>query len=64
MAKTRQIKITNHDIISMLRKKGLVTNKETITKVFVSIPGGGDWSNTDMNINDEDPIQITVESLE
>jgi hypothetical protein len=37
------------------------------TKVFVHVPGGGDWSNTDLDIDGDSPITIrwsqTTESI-
>lgn len=26
-------------------------------KIFVRVPGGGDWSNTDLEISEEQPLQ-------
>lgn len=28
-------------------------------KIFVRVPGGGDWSNTDLEISAETPLQAT-----
>jgi len=29
------------------------------SRVFFSVPGGGDWSNTDLDITQEDPVYVT-----
>lgn len=29
-------------------------------KIFVQVPGGGDWSNTDLEIDSDTPLRATV----
>lgn len=51
------------DIIDMLRFCGYEVNREC--KVFVPVPGGGDWSNTNLEIEevaDIEPVLLTVVS--
>ncbi len=44
--------ITGDDIKNMF---GLPSN----ASVFFSVPGGGDWCNTNIDITREDPIYVT-----
>lgn len=56
----RTIKLNHEDIVDMLRAKGILRAGETVEKVFFAIPGGGDYSNRDMEIDDEDPIHVVT----
>jgi len=54
-----------------------ITNSYTITdedirrafhlpadaKIFVRVPGGGDWSNTDLEISDAQPLQAVATEI-
>lgn len=33
-------------------------------KLYVEIPGGGDWSNTDLSISSESPLKISWVTVE
>lgn len=58
----RTIKLSNEDIIEMLREKKIIADNETIKMVFVRVPGGGDYSNTNLDINDEECVQVILHS--
>lgn len=58
----RTIKLDNEDIINMLREKGIIADNETIKEVFVRVPGGGDYSNMNLDINDEECVQVILHS--
>lgn len=36
---------------------------EGSSRVFFSVPGGGDWSNMDIDITPEDPLVLLVERV-
>lgn len=57
------IEITSGDILRYLtgedrNGKIHIPNGATDLQVFVRIPGGGDWSNMDLEINSNTPLTI------
>lgn len=46
------------DILKLFKQKG-----NGRTKVQFHVPGGGDWSNCDIEIDDEHPITVTFEEI-
>lgn len=67
---TRRHTVSLHgeDIVELLRQelksqgvKRLPTGK---VEVHVSIPGGGDWSNTNLTIDDACPVVVNWEEIE
>ena len=58
----RIVQLSNEDIIKMLRKEGVIRDNETIKSIHIEVPGGGDWSNMNLDINDKDPIQVVLHS--
>lgn len=52
------ITLQGRDVINMLRKDGYeIPDKATVT---FTVPGGGDWSNCALDLDDEDqPIEVT-----
>lgn len=61
---TRQIKISGSDLLEMLRlyikTKGYDLKIPTHGNIGVSVyvPGGGDWSHQDLEINDENVVTV------
>lgn len=55
---------SSEEILGALRAQGLLPARSpygtTNEKVFISIPGGGDWSNTDLDVSDEDPLRVHI----
>jgi hypothetical protein len=61
------IKLTREDIVEFLRFKNVdLPSSLSAIKIDVTVPGGGDWSNMALDIDDECPIEVTwtVESTE
>lgn len=62
---TQIIRLTEYDIINLLIEHGIILSdsppqRNKDLKVHVEIPGGGDWSNTDLDISKDHPIIVTV----
>lgn len=55
---TRRIELTNADLVYMVCKQ-LDLNIPELADVYVKVPGGGDWSNTSLEIDSDCPIIIT-----
>lgn len=56
-----ELTITGKDLLRVLRAAMVCDLTENVTaKVTVHVPGGGDWSNTDLDI-DECPIIVRWE---
>ena len=55
------IELSNKDLARLL--KGYIESWgfsiENIQRVFIRVPGGGDWSNTDLDIDLQCPLVIT-----
>lgn len=54
---THTVKLRADEVIALLQKAGLKVSETAI--VTVHVPGGGDWSNTNLYINSETPIEVT-----
>lgn len=55
--------ITRSDILEFLRAKGVIADNAVVEQVSVRVPGGGDYSNCDILINDyegEESLGIDV----
>lgn len=50
------IRLTDQDILHFLREQGAAIPPEA--RITVMVPGGGDWSNTALDISKETPIEI------
>jgi hypothetical protein len=50
---TREYEIKPHQIVRYLRDQGLAIPPDARIGIFVTVPGGGDWSNTDLQLSDE-----------
>lgn len=59
---THRLEIAGSDLVELLNQVGYVIPEGS--KVIVHVPGGGDWSDTDMILNDGHPVVITWESVE
>lgn len=48
--------IDNAELRDMLRQRGFSVPANA--RIYFSVPGGGDWSNTDIDIDKDNPISI------
>jgi hypothetical protein len=53
-----RIELTGNDITKMLRNHPRFSDIPDRATISFHIPGGGDWSNTSIKIDDENPIYI------
>lgn len=60
--KTTYIDLTREQVADALRLAGF--NLPDNADIFVRVPGGGDWSNTDLMIDDEITLQVTYTTTE
>jgi len=54
--------MTAEELLSLLRDDGQAIPKAGVS-VTVRVPGGGDWSNTSLDIDDDTPIEITFTEI-
>lgn len=54
--KTNTINLNSDDIIGLLIEKGYAIKNGGVT---FTVPGGADWSNTEIDIDDSYPITVT-----
>lgn len=52
--------LTGKDIIDLLRARGHTVPDDA--NVSFTIPGGGDWSNTELQISAEYPVEVSFSS--
>jgi hypothetical protein len=52
-----QVTITESDIIGLLKSKGY---KGSVSDISVHVPGGGDWSNCELNLSEVGGITVTM----
>lgn len=57
----KTIRINRTDIIDFLLSKGEIGESESVKKVYVAVPGGGSWSNTDLEIEHDDEVIVQIE---
>ena len=57
------LRMTAEELLSLLRRDGQAIPKSGVD-VTVRVPGGGDWSNTDIDVDSENPIKITFTEIE
>ena len=57
-----KLKMTGKELLELLRRDGQAIPKSGVD-VSVRVPGGGDWSNTSLDIDDDTPIEITFTEI-
>lgn len=69
IVRTGTLELDANDVLELLTRAGHIPPTpaaDTSLRVYFAVPGGGDWSNTDIDISKEHPIyvgwKITVES--
>lgn len=53
-----QIKLTSDDIRDLIRSKYGEDKVPDHAEIFVTVPGGGDWSGLGLGIDDDSPVTI------
>lgn len=56
----KTIRISREDIIRFLQSEGHVKDEDDVKEVYVKVPGGGDWSNTNLDIEHDDEVVVEV----
>lgn len=58
MKTTREVtvELDYDDLVELMKAKGLQINGDA--KFFVKVPGGGDWSNQDLLIDNDVPLLV------
>lgn len=58
------ISLDDLDIVTMLKNKGEIPKVIANVSIFIKIPGGGDYSNMDLEINKDCPVRIEYDEIE
>jgi predicted ATP-dependent serine protease len=56
-----RLEITRADILAYLASAKITNLPPRNADIFVQVPGGGDWSNTSLDISDENPVVVSWE---
>jgi hypothetical protein len=56
----RTLRLTREDMLQALRLLGVEISEDASVTIRMHVPGGGDWSNTDLDVDDENPIEVTI----
>ena len=59
-----EISLVKAEIIEFLVEKGVIDHDVTDVNVFFYVPGGGDWSYTAIDIDEDNPISVTYKTVE
>lgn len=65
VTQTRTTTLTNlykKDLLEILRKVGIIPPAGE-ADIYMPVPGGGDWSHTNLHADDETPLVVTYEEL-
>lgn len=52
-----KVELSRSEMFELLTKAGYEIPNSA--EIFICIPGGGDWSNTSLDIDDDHPVTIT-----
>jgi hypothetical protein len=63
-AETCEIELNAVDVIELVRKAGHTVPASAAVRIYFAVPGGGDWSNTDIDIDDRNPVRIEWKTTE
>ena len=58
-AQRLECEVNAKDILELVRQHAHIPEGATV-RIYVDIPGGGDWSNMELDI-DEHPVQVRAE---
>lgn len=53
----REVRLNHRNIRELLEQQGL--DIPTNARITIDVPGGGDWSNTSLDVDDANPVVIT-----
>lgn len=56
-----EITLTGKDVLHLLRATGLRIPDKAIMEF--AVPGGGDWSNTDIAVDGDNPLTISWQTI-
>jgi hypothetical protein len=59
---TKRLELTGEDIRGLLEAAADLQIPST-ADIYIQIPGGGDWSNTSLDVDKKNPIVITWEEI-
>ena len=59
--KTITLSLTGNDIASMLIAAGYLTESQGREQIKFRVPGGGDWSHMDIDIDSTNPVIVSYE---
>lgn len=60
---TDTYEITDKDLLELLQTKyELGIEKDSEVRMFVKVPGGGDWSNMELDIGSDVNLQLVVKT--
>jgi hypothetical protein len=63
--RTVEYKLSGAIIIKLLQDAGVTfPNLPGDVNAFVTVPGGGDWSNKELDIDDDSPLIVRVKTIE
>lgn len=54
------IELNAADVVELLRARADIPAAATM-RVYFAVPGGGDWSNTDIDVDDRNPLRLDWE---
>lgn len=61
----RSFEMNRGDIAAALRALGVALPKDPVeVRIYFAVPGGGDWSNTDIDIDDKNPVRVEWQTTE
>lgn len=61
---SHELELNQADILELLRKAGHDIPEQAVLRVYFAVPGGGDWSNTDIDIDKNHPLRIEWKIVE
>ncbi len=62
--KKLKYKLNAKNIINYLEREGVDIKSVDEAVIEFHVPGGGDWSNTSIDISDDDPIHVSLTCME
>jgi hypothetical protein len=60
--RAHRVEITRKDLVEFMKKLGYDLPRDA--SIYVNVPGGGDWSNTSLDIDKETPVVVTWATVE
>lgn len=54
----QSIEIDEHQLHQMIQAAGIKIPDKAVVRIYFAVPGGGDWSNIDIDIDAKNPIRV------